>query len=184
LSGSGPNVLGYAIIAFSLSYITQTLKLPTTVATLGVVAAGGAAVVSVPLGGWLADHFGRRPMLVFGAIFTAIFIWPYFVLLELRNPAALITAMVTAYGIGTGAMYGAHSAFVSELFETRYRLTGIAASREINAMLLGGTTPFIATALVQSAGGSPWLVALFIAASQLLTLLAVAFAPQQAAQCM
>ena len=58
--------------------------------------------------------------------------------------------MATAYGIGTGAMYGAHSAFVSELFETRYRLTGIAASREINTMLLGGTTPFIATALVQA----------------------------------
>jgi MFS transporter, MHS family, shikimate and dehydroshikimate transport protein len=183
-SGSGPNVLGYAITAFSLSYITQTLHMPTTVATLGVVAAGGAAIVTVPLGGWLADRFGRRPLLAFGAIFTAIFIWPYFVLLDLRNPATIITAMATAYGIGTGAMYGAHSAFVSELFETRYRLTGIAASREINTMLLGGTTPFIATALVQAAGGSPWLVASFIVASQLLTLLAVAFAPPPAAPSM
>jgi MFS transporter, MHS family, shikimate and dehydroshikimate transport protein len=184
LSGSGPNVLGYAITAFSLSYITQTLHMPITVATLGVVAAGGTAVLTVPLGGWLADRFGRRPLLAFGAIFTAIFIWPYFILLDVRHPATIITAMATAYGIGTGAMYGAHSAFVSELFETRYRLTGIAASREINTMLLGGTTPFIATALVPSAGGFPWLVALFIATSQLLTLLAVAFAPQQAAQCM
>ncbi|MFD6792837.1 MULTISPECIES: hypothetical protein [Prauserella salsuginis group] len=39
--------------------------------------------------------------------------------------------------------------------DTRYRFSSIAASRELNVMVLGGTTPFIATMLVEIANGSP-----------------------------
>ncbi|MFE2846352.1 hypothetical protein ACFXKS_22820 [Streptomyces scopuliridis] len=42
-------------------------------------------------------------------------------------------------------------------------------------MLLGGTTPFIATALVAVSGG-PWLVVLFVILCQLLTISAVLYA--------
>jgi MHS family shikimate/dehydroshikimate transporter-like MFS transporter len=100
-----------------------------------------------------------------GAVFMALYIAPYF-------PSARTDhlAMAIAYGIGQSAMLGAQSAFLSELFETRYRFTAIAASREINVMLLGGTTPFIATALVAAAGGSPRLVVVFAVACQLLTI--------------
>ncbi|MEK8170074.1 hypothetical protein NKH77_10940 [Streptomyces sp. M19] len=77
----------------------------------------------------------------------------YFVLLDTERPAVVVLAMVIAYGVGQSAMLGSQSAFLSELFATRYRFTAIAASREINVMILGGTTPFIATALVAASGG-------------------------------
>lgn len=176
LSGSGLNVAGYAINTFSLSYIKNTLEMSATVATLGVVAAAGSSVVAVPLFGRLADRYGRRRILAFGAIFTAVYMWPYFALLDTRNPALVIVAMTIAYGVGQSAMLGAQSAFLSELFETRYRFTGIAASREVNVMLLGGTTPFIATALVEAAGGSSWGVVVFIVACQLITVIGLALA--------
>jgi MFS family permease len=175
---SGAHVHGFAITTFSLSYIKDTLEMSATVATLGVVAATGFSVMSVPFFGRLSDRFGRRPLLAFGAIFIALYIWLYFALLDIRNPAIVIAAMTLSYGIGQSATNGALSAFLSELYETRYRFTGVTASREINAMLLGGTTPFIATLLVQDAGGTPWLVAVYIAASQLLTLLGLAMAPR------
>lgn len=176
LCGSGLNVAGYAINTFSLSYVKNTLGMPATVATLGVVAAAGSSVVTVPLFGRLADRYGRRPILAFGAIFMALYIWPYFALLDTRNPVVVVLAMTVAYGVGQSAMLGAQSAFLSELYATRYRFTGIAASREINVMLLGGTTPFIATALVQAAGGSPWLVVVFLVACQMVTLVALGIA--------
>lgn len=176
LCGSGLNVAGYAINTFSLSYIKNTLEMSATVATLGVVAAAGTSVVAVPLFGRLADRHGRRRVLAFGAIFTALYMWPYFALLDSRNPVLVILAMAVAYGVGQSAMLGAQSAFLSELFETRYRFTGIATSRELNVMLLGGTTPFIATALVEATGGSSWGVVIFIVACQLVTVLGLALA--------
>lgn len=72
-------------------------------------------------------------------------------------------------------MLGAQSAFLSELFETRHRFTAIAFSREPNVMVLGGTTPFIATALVAAADG-PWLVVAFVVVCQALTLLSLVLA--------
>lgn len=170
LCGSGLNVAGYAINTFSISYIKNTLEMPALVATLGVVAAAGSSVFMVPIFGVLADRYGRRVVFAFGALFMALYTWPYFALLDTRNTAVVIVAMAIGYGVGQSAMLGSQSAFLSELFETRYRFTGIAASREINVMLLGGTTPFIATALVQAAGGSPWLVVVFIVVCQLVTI--------------
>ncbi|WP_190815876.1 MFS transporter [Saccharopolyspora pogona] len=173
LCGSGLNVAGYLVNTFSLSYIKTTLEMSATVATLGVVAATGSSIIAVPLFGILADRSGRWPVLLGGAIFTAIYMPFYFMLLDTRQPGIVVAAMVIAYGVGQSAMLGSQSAFLSELFETRYRFTAIAASREINVMVLGGTTPFIATALVGATNGSPWPVVLFVVASQFLTIVSV-----------
>ena len=84
--------------------------------------------------------------------------------------------MMAGYGIGFGAMSGAQGAFLSELFETRFRYTGIAAAREMNSVLIAGPTPFIATALVTAGGGQPWLVACFIILCQVVTMVSVSLA--------
>ncbi|WP_443072890.1 hypothetical protein [Streptomyces sp. S465] len=93
-----------------------------------------------------------------------------------------IRRVVVASSIGTViewydfALYGVASALVfGPLVETRYRFTAIAFSRELNVMVLGGTTPFIATALVAVADG-PWLVVGFVIACQALTVLGLALA--------
>ena len=107
--------------------MVNTLKVPALVGTLGVVVAAGSSVLTIPLWGRLSDRVGRRPVFIGGAIFSALFILPFFMLLGTREPALIITAMGLAYGIGQGAMLGAQSAFLSELFPTRYRFTAIAA---------------------------------------------------------
>ncbi|NWL10330.1 MFS transporter [Paenarthrobacter nitroguajacolicus] len=162
LCGSGLNVFGYLVNTFALSYMVNTLKVPALIGTLGVVAAAGSSIFTIPFFGRLSDRVGRRPVFIGGAIFSALFVFPFFLLLGTREPWLIVMAMALAYGIGQGAMLGAQSAFLSELFPTRYRFTAIAASREVNAMALGGTTPFIATALVSAAGGSPWMVVVFV----------------------
>lgn len=106
----------------------------------------------------------------------ALFAFSLFWLLGTGAKPAVVFAMVAGYGIGFGAMSGAQGAFLSELFETRYRYTGIATARELNGMLVAGPTPFIASALVAAAGGSPWLVAVYLIGCQALTIVGVTFA--------
>jgi len=176
LSVTGHNANAYVLNAFALSYITATLGLPQSVALLALLLAAGAGVVSTPLFGILADRIGRRPVFAGGAAFVALFAFPLFWLLGTGATPAVVFAMVAGYGIGFGAMSGAQGAFLSELFETRYRYTGIATARELNGMLVAGPTPFIASALVAAAGGSPWLVAVYLIGCQALTIVGVTFA--------
>ncbi|WNE94112.1 MFS transporter [Streptomyces luomodiensis] len=126
LCGSGLNVAGYLVNTFSLSYLKNTLDVSGTVATVGVVVAMGSSIFTVPLFGRLSDRVGRIPVLAGGAVFTALFIPPYFLLLRSEQSVLIVLAMTVAYGVGQSAMLGSQSAFLSELFETRYRFTAIA----------------------------------------------------------
>jgi len=72
--------------------------------------------------------------------------------------------MIIGYGLGFGSVAGAQGAFLTSLFPTKYRFSGIAFVREINGATVAGLTPFIATWLTQEAGGkSTYLVAYLIA---------------------
>jgi MFS family permease len=170
LCGSGLNVAGYMINTFALSFVVNTLKVPALVGTIAVVCATGFSAFSTPLFGRLSDRIGRRPVFIGGAAFMALFTVPFFLLLGTKDPVLIVLALTIGYGIAQSAMLGSQSAFLSELFPTRYRFTAIAASREINAMALGGTTPFIATALVAAAGGSPWIFEAFLVVCLLVTI--------------
>ncbi len=176
LSVTGHNANAYVLNAFALGYITGTLHLGRSLALTALLLAAAAGMVMTPLFGMLADRIGRKPVFIGGAVFVALFAFPFFSLLQTGSPPLVIGAMMAGYGIGFGAMSGAQGAFLAELFETRFRYTGIAAAREMNSVLIAGPTPFIASALVATAGGQPWLVAWFIIACQVVTVISVCFA--------
>lgn len=176
LSVTGHNANAYLLNAFALSYITVTLQLGAQLALTALLVAATVGVVTTPLFGRLADRFGRKPVFIFGAVFNALYVVPLFFLLQTGNPMLVVFAVAAGFAIGFGATSGAQAAFLAELFETRYRYTGIAVTREMNGVLIAGPTPFIATALVAAAGGQPWLVAAYVIACQVLTIVGVALA--------
>lgn len=176
LSVAGHNANAYLLNAFALSYLVNTLRVGPQLALTALLIAAAVGVVTTPLFGLLADRIGRKPVFIGGAVFNALFVFPLFVLLGTKDPANIILAMSLGYGLGFGATSGGQGAFLAELFETRYRYTGIALVREMNGVLIAGPTPFIATALVAAAGGGTWLVAIYIIACQALTIIGVAIA--------
>jgi MFS family permease len=177
LSVTGHNANAYVLNAFALGYITSTLHLSRGLALVALLMAAAAGVVTTPLFGMLADRVGRKPVFIAGALFVALYAFPFFMALQTANPTIVVIAMMLGYGIGFGAMSGAQGAFLSELFETRYRYTGIAVAREMNSVLIAGPTPFIASALVAMASGQPWLVAWYIIGCQVITIVSVSLAP-------
>jgi MFS family permease len=176
LSVTGHNANAYLLNAFSLSYLTGTLHVNALVALTALLIAAVIGSVTPALFGMLADRVGRKPVFLFGAVFNAAFVFPLFAMLGTADPVWITLAISLGYGIGFGATSGAQGAFLAELFATRYRYSGIALVREMNGVLIAGPTPFIATALVAAASGSPYLVALYIIACQVLTAIGVIFA--------
>jgi MFS family permease len=182
LSVTGHNANAYVLNAFALGFITSTLHLSRGLALGALLAAAAAGVVTTPLFGMLADRVGRKPVFIGGALFVALYAFPFFMLLQTGNSMIVVIAMMLGYGIGFGAMSGAQGAFLSELFATRYRYTGIAVAREMNSVLIAGPTPFIASALVAMASGQPWLVACYIIVCQVITIVSVSLAPAPEAE--
>ncbi|MBK1838414.1 MHS family MFS transporter [Azospirillum sp. YIM B02556] len=174
LSVTGHNANAYILSAFSLSYMTNTLGMPRVEALSAVVIAALTGVVATPVIGAIADRIGNAKVYIFGAAFTFLFAIPFFALLDTGNVVLATLAMSLGYGLGFGGLAGAQGAFLANLFPTRYRFSGIAMTREINSLLIAGPTPFIASALVAAAGGSPRYVSAYLMACCALTIVAVA----------
>jgi hypothetical protein len=70
------------------------------------------------------------------------------------------------------AMHGPQAAFQSELFGTKVRYSGVSVGYQLASIVAGGLAPLIAVALYTGVG-SGYSVAVFVAVSALITILAV-----------
>src|SRR5262249_31796432 len=129
--------------------------------------------------GRLSDKLGRRPVYLFGAIFTGLFAFPFFWLVETSRAGLMTLAVVVALVGGHAAMYGPQASFFSELFGTRVRYSGASLGYQLASAVAGGLSPLIATALLQRTGAS-WPVALFVVAMAAVTTVSVFLAMETA----
>jgi metabolite-proton symporter len=172
------NGLGYLFPVFGLSYIINTLHLPRSTALLGVFSGNFAEIFGILFFGWLSDQIGRRPVYMGGALFSAAFAFPFFLMVNTGDPALITVAFVLIMGIGGGAMFGPQAAYFAELFGPRLRFSGFAFAREIGSILAGGPAPVLSALLVLWMSGAPWGVALYVIALSLITVLAVWWGPE------
>jgi MFS transporter, MHS family, shikimate and dehydroshikimate transport protein len=165
LIGIGAHICDTAVVyiyaTYSLTYITKTLELERWVGLAGVIMFSVLVIALQPIYGRLSDRIGRRPLNLFSVVFTAAWAFPFFLLLDTREPVLIWLALIIATTIGFAPMIAVQPAFYAELFGARVRYTGFAASREIGAAL-GGFSPLIAAALVAQADGKGWLVSIWI----------------------
>jgi MFS transporter, MHS family, shikimate and dehydroshikimate transport protein len=176
LSISGLNSTGSLVDTFAAGFIVATLGMSTDTATWALVCAAIAGMICTPFFGWLSDIVGRRRVMITGCVFMIAFAYPFFAMLESRNITLIVLAMALAYGIGLGATFGPQGAFLAELFETRFRQTGISVAREFNGVALSGLTPLVASGLIMLAGGGAGYVIGFLVLWQGVAIVGLAFA--------
>jgi MFS transporter, MHS family, shikimate and dehydroshikimate transport protein len=162
----------YIVTTFSLSYLTKQLGVPRSVALVGNVLFSVSEAVSILIFARLADRVGKHRVAIWSAVFIVLFSYPFFWLLSTRAPALIWLAMCVQAFIGS-ALYGITGAILAELFIARVRCSGISLGYQIAGMLGGAPAPIIATYLIHWSGGATWSVATYLAASSLITLVAV-----------
>jgi MFS family permease len=172
------NALGYLYPIFGVSYLTDVLHVSRNVAMTGIVVGCAVMVVSVLFFSWLSDRIGRRPVYIFGALFSAACVIPFFVLADTRDPVLIVLAFAVTMGVGISAMFGPQAAYFAELFAPRQRYSGFAFAREIGSILAGGPAPLIAGLLVTWMAGRPWGVCLYVIGLCAVTTLAVWYGPE------
>ena len=149
------------VLVYSLAY-SASVGTPRAVPLLGSLLGAALAIITAPLAGHLGDRFGRRPVYMVLCLATAAWAFPFFALLSTAQTWAVIVAHLVV-APATWAITGAQAAYIAELFPARYRLSGVALSKEI-CTALTAPLPVICVGLAAALGGAPWLVAGVLAA--------------------
>ena len=166
------NASFYIFSVFVLTYATAQLHVAKSVVLNGVWIAATVQFFAIPAFGALSDRVGRRPVYLGGAMFLALYAFPFFWLVDTKSPGLIALAIVLAL-VGHSAMYGPQAAFFSELFGTRVRYSGASLGYQLASPFAGGLAPMIATVLLQRSGGTPGLVAAYLVGTALVTIVSV-----------
>lgn len=137
----------YFLSGYFISYVETVGGLSRNQALLLNGLAMAAYTLLLPVFGAVSDRVGRRPMLIGGTLLLAVSAVPAFMLvtsgdmwLALLGQLLFVLA-ITFYG---GGCY----TFFIEVFAPTSRFTSAAFSYNVGYAVLGGTAPFVGTAIV------------------------------------
>ena len=174
----GVDVAFYTFALFILTYVTTELGLSKNLALSGVLVGSALQLFLIPYFGHLSDRVGRRPVYLAGAAAAAIWVFAFFPLLDTKSTALIVLAAVGGL-VCHAAMYGPQAAFITELFGTEVRYSGASLGYQVAGVLGGALAPIIAVALLDRTGS--WVaVSIYVLASLVVTLVAVAMARETA----
>jgi MFS family permease len=117
--------------------------------------------ISIPLLASLSDRIGRRPVYAFGALGLAAFVFLFFPMLASGNSALIVLAVVVGLVLHA-AMYAPQAAFITELFPTRIRYSGVSIAYQLTSIVAGSLAPIIALWLYHRTGSAA-PVAIYVA---------------------
>lgn len=141
----------YSLSGYMVSYLTTAVGLPQDQALLSNGIAMFVAFVSFWPGGYLADRFGRRPMVIGVLIGIVALYLPAFGLAATGTMFGAIAGQ-SIIGILLGLFFGVFGATILEGFPTRNRASGTVISYNVAYTVFGGTAPLVSTWLVAQSG--------------------------------
>ena len=165
----------YMLTVFVVVYATSKLGLSKSLMLNAITVAALLELITIPLFGYLSDVVGRRPLYFAGVLFTVIFAFPLFWLLDMGTPAIVVMTVIIALNLGHGLMFAPESTYFPELFGANVRYSGASFGFQVSAAIGGGFAPVIAAALAAYTGGTAG-VSIMLILLAMITLVATLFA--------
>lgn len=160
----------YFITVYTPIYAKRELNLTTSDSLLAAVVVGLSNFLWLPIGGWISDRIGRRPVLVGVAalaIFTAFPVLNWLVNnISFTNLIVVLLYFSFFFGMYNGSMV----ATLAESMPPRVRTVGFSLAFSLATALFGGVTPMVSTFIIERTGDAsmPALWLMFAATCSLL----------------
>ena len=174
--------ISYVSIAgvFAISYVTGKLAMPRSVILNALLISAVAALVAIPLFGWLSDRLGRKIMFYASCAFAIAFAFPMFWLLDTKDTLTITLTIIAAIIFGQIVGFSVGAPWYSELFAARLRYSGASLGFQIGAAISGGLTPFAAATFMGWTGGATWPISVYLIVLAVITSIATMVAPEMA----
>jgi MFS family permease len=134
------NLNGYLLIGFLNSYGTKTLHQSSSTMLMIVMTGAVTWAVAIVLAARWSDQIGRRRTYIVGALALGAWTFPFFLLLDTRNIALMVLAVV-GLTAGLGLTTGPLAAAYAEMFPAPIRYSGASLAYSLGAVLGGGFAP-------------------------------------------
>ena len=149
----GENISYYILTVFSLTYLVDVAAESRSLALNALLVGAAVQFFAIPLFAMLSDRIGRRPVYAFGGIGLAAWSFALFGLLGSGDNLSIYAALVVGLVLH-GAMYGPQAAFITELFPTRIRYSGVSLAYQLTSIVAGSLAPIIALWLYKETGSA------------------------------
>src|SRR5215469_2482138 len=165
------------ISTFMTTYAQATLHMGIRTGLLVAVVTGVTGFTASILGGWLSDHVGRRPMMIWPRLAVLVMIMPiYMTVVRVHQPATLLGLMALLSIVGNLAGVPAFVTLVESLRrDVRGFATGTIYATAV--AVFGGTTQPI-VAWLDHVTGNPLAIAWYLMAGTLVALVASVLMPE------
>jgi MHS family proline/betaine transporter-like MFS transporter len=141
----------YYFNTYFINYLVATVELDPTQATFIALSAQLVYAPMCLVVGLVSDRLGRRWLILGAIIGLAVLAVPIFLLLSSHN---LLLAFfgLAIFAILAACLSVSVTVTQTELFPAEIRMTGVALGNNIGTAAVGGTSPFVAAALVAATG--------------------------------
>lgn len=166
LAAVGPLFLQGLLAVFMVPYVVATGAVERDTALLMLTLSNFLHIFTIPFFAWLSDRFGRKPVMLSGAVVSVFGIWGMFALFNSGDPVLIAVAFLVGNPVLQASMYGPIGAYLAELFDTTSRYTGVSITFQVSSVLGAGLAPLVAQRLVTPEAGTThlawYMVAMFL----------------------
>lgn len=141
----------YITTSFMLSYVALAHVSTTRHILWGTLIGSAIGLVSHLIYGALSDKIGRRPVFLFGALFTIAFGVPMFMLINTGAIIMVIVAVALSLLFSHDPIFAVEASWFSEQFPANVRASGISLGYN-GASVIAGLLPIIATGMFGAFG--------------------------------
>ncbi|MET1086311.1 MAG: MFS transporter [Arthrobacter sp.] len=135
----------YITTSFVLSYVGLAAITDKNTVLLGTMIGSALGLVSHLAYGALSDRIGRKPVFLFGSLFTIAFGIPMFLLINTGSVIMVIVAVAISLLFSHDPIFAVESSWFAEQFPANVRSSGISLGYNC-ASLVAGVLPFAAVA--------------------------------------
>ena len=174
-SGTTTNYL----LNYMTTYANSTLGMPARIAFGATAVVGLCGVVCDPLGGWLSDKLGRKPVMILPWLCLAFAVFPCFMLLEHERSSFALYVACAVLGC-TSTLAGSSALIaVNESLPHRVRSGAFGIVYALSISIFGGSAQF-AVAWLTRLTGNPLAPAYYMIGGVIVGLIAQSLMPESA----